>query len=143
MRNLTSRLSRIFNSRSGLPKQPHRDRPARRPILEVLEGRKLLAGGVGTDYTLMGGKWDNSKTITFSIAPDGVSWDQGTNSINGKLDAAFGGTSWHDLVAKALQTWSASTNLNFALVNDSNADFNAWGGEPGGPEVRRYPDRRL
>ena len=99
------------------------DRP-RRFGWEPLETRQMLSGtGLGTDYTLMGGQWDNSKTITVSIAPDGVNWDQGTNDINAKLDAEFGGTSWQGLIVKALQTWSAATNLNFTLVADGPYNF--------------------
>ena len=87
----------------------------------------LTASGVGTDYTLMGGQWNNSTPITFSIAPDGVSWDQGTNNVNAKLNAEFGGTSWQGLVAKALQTWAAVTNLNFTQVADGPYGFNSSG----------------
>jgi Matrixin len=101
---------------------------------ELLETRQLLTGsGLGTDYTLMGGQWDNSKTITFSIAPDGVNWDQGTNDVNAKLDAEFGGTSWENLIVKAFQTWAAVTNLNFQMVADGPYDFNAPGVNQGDP----------
>ncbi len=84
-------------------------------------------GGLGVDYTLMGGKWDDSQTITFSIPADGVSWGSGTNNINAKLDAEFNGTSWVGLISDALQVWSAATNLNFALVTDGNESFNTSG----------------
>jgi hypothetical protein len=97
-----------------------------RPSWEALEGRQMLSG-LGTDYTLMGGQWDNTRPITFSFAPDGVSWDRGTNTVNAQLDSEFGGTSWHALVDQALQTWSSVTNLNFVEVGDGSFDFNAPG----------------
>jgi predicted Zn-dependent protease len=104
-----------------------------RPTWEALEGRQMLSG-LGTDYTLMGGQWDNTRPITFSFAPDGVSWDNGTNVVNAKLDSEFGGTGWQALVAEALQTWASVTNLNFVEVGDGTFDFNASGVAQGDPK---------
>lgn len=101
-----------------------------------LEGRELLTaigagGGVGVDYTLMGGQWDNSKPISFSIADDGAVWDGGTNDVNAQLDAEFGGSSWRNEVAVALQTWAASANLNFIPSVDGQYAWNTPGATQG------------
>ncbi len=87
--------------------------------------------GVNVDYTLMGGQWDNSRPITFSVAPDGVAWDNGTNNVNATLNGEFGGTSWQRTLATALQTWAASANLNFVPVADGNYGFNTQGANQG------------
>ncbi len=96
--------------------------------------------GLGTDYALMGGQWDNSKPISFSIAPDGVTWDQGTNNVNAHLDAEFGGASWQKAVAAALQTWAVSANLNFTQAGDGAFGFNTSGQGQGDP---RFGDIRV
>ena len=79
----------------------------------------------------MGGQWDNSRPITFSIAPDGQVWDRGTNNVNAVLNAQFGGTSWQKEVAVALQTWAASANLNFVAVPDGPYGWNVQGDAQG------------
>jgi len=89
--------------------------------------------GVGVDYTLMGGQWDNSKPISFSVAPDGVSWNQGVNNVNTQLGAEFGGASWQKSIAEALQTWAASSNLNFTETGDGAYNLNASGQSQGDP----------
>ncbi len=109
-----------------------RTTPRRRPICEALECRRMLSGP-GSDYTLMGGQWDNSKPLSFSFAPDGVTWELGVNDVNAKLDGAFGGTSWHDLAARALQTWAASSNLDFVGVGDGAYGFDSQGPSQGDP----------
>ena len=131
-------LSARFEKLLGLFRRPRPlagpVRPKRRLDWEPLEARAMLsASGLGTDYTLMGGQWDNSRPISFSFAPDGVSWDQGSNDVNASLDAEFGGTSWQGLVARALQTWAASANLNFTQVADSSSSFNTSGVNEGDP----------
>ncbi len=109
--------------------KPSRRRPGRtgrRPSWDSLESRELLSGA-GVDYTLMGGRWDNSKPITFSFAPDGVAWDGGANTANAKLNAEFGGPSWQLAVARALQTWAASSNLDFTWMGDGPYGQNTQG----------------
>ena len=129
-------------SKFSSDRRPSRSRPdagRRRPLCEALETRDLLSG-LGSDYTLMGGQWDDTRTITYSIAPDGVSWDQGVNNINATLNAKFGGPGWQRLVAQALQTWGAATNLNFVQVGDGNDAFNTPGLGQGDP---RFGDIRI
>ena len=87
--------------------------------------------GLNVDYTLIGGQWDNSRPITFSIAPDGQVWDRGTNNVNAVLNAQYGGTSWQKEVAVALQTWAVSANLNFASVPDGPYGWNIQGESQG------------
>lgn len=106
-------------------------RPGRKPrrsrvACEPLEGRELLSG-VNVDYTLMGGQWNNTQPISFSIAPDGVAWDQSVNNVNARLNAETGGAGWQKLVARALQTWAASANLDFVPAADGPYAFNAPG----------------
>jgi hypothetical protein len=116
----------------------------RRLVLEWLEIREMLTGGatggVGVDYSLMGGKWNNAQTITFSFPSDGTSWGTGTNNLNATLDAEFGGTSWKTLIEDAFQVWASATNLNFTLVSDDNAAFNASGQAEGDS---RFGDIRI
>ena len=41
-----------------------------------------MTGIAGYDYVLTGYTWPNPGHITYSIAPDGVFWDHGTNILN-------------------------------------------------------------
>jgi len=136
-----ARFTEMFAPRSRRPAGPRsgRRRTRARPSCESLEGRELLSG-VGADYTLMGGQWDNSRPITLSIAPDGASWDQGTNVVNSRLTAQFNGTSWQGSVARALQTWAVSANLNFVVVGDGAYAMNTQGLGQGDP---RFGDIRV
>jgi len=134
-------LPRTF-SRWRLPRGGARvgRKPARRRFSwEALEGREMLSGA-GTDFTLMGGQWDNSRPITYSIAPDGAAWARGTNSANATLDAEFAGTAWRADVARALQTWAVAANLDFAQVADGPYALNAQGLSQGDP---RFGDIRI
>ena len=133
MLGLTARLSKLFGPGRRARSRGESRLSKRRLVLEVLEGRELLSG-LGTDYTLMGGQWDNSRPVSFSVAPDGVNWDQGTNEVNGKLNSEFSGAGWQSSVAQALQTWAASTNLNFTRTTDGYFDFNAPGVNQGDPK---------
>jgi Matrixin len=133
MLRLAARLSKILGPGRPRRDRPSRRRPGRRFACESLEPRELLTG-LGTDYTLMGGQWNNAQTITYSIPPDGVTWDQGINNVNAVLDAEYGGTSWQGLVARALQTWASVTNLNFTQVADGPYPFNAPGVNQGDPD---------
>ncbi|WP_435021290.1 matrixin family metalloprotease [Tundrisphaera sp. TA3] len=99
-----------------------------------------MLSGAGVNYTLMGGQWENPERITFSFAPDGVHWDRGINNINERMNAQFGGSAWKDQIAKALQTWAASANLDFTLVGDGGYDFNASGNSQGDS---RFGDIRI
>ena len=123
----------------GKRPKPGRSRASRRSSFDALESREMLSGA-GTDYVLEGGQWDTSRPVTFSFAPDGVAWDKGTNSVNATLDAEFGGTGWQSIVARALQTWSAASNLNFVEVPDGAYSFNTVGSAQGDP---RFGDIRV
>ena len=128
MLGLSARFARLLGPLKRPRSLSGSNRPRRRLAWDALEARSMLsASGLGTDYTLMGGQWDNSKPISFSFAPDGVSWDQGTNNVNASLDAEFGGTAWQALVARALQTWAASANINFTQASDGPFSFNTAG----------------
>ena len=134
MAGLAARFAKMLGPGKLAPSRRRPTAPRRRLACEALEPRALLtASGLGTDYTLMGGRWNNTVPISFSFPPDGVSWDQGTNGVNAALNAEFGGTSWQGVVAKALQTWAAVTNLNFTQVADGPYGFNASGVNQGDP----------
>ena len=129
------------NREAAAAKARRATRP-RRPACEGLEGRELMAaGGVNVDYTLMGGQWDVSRPVSYSIAPDGVGWDSGaTNDINAHLGAEFGSAAWQKAVAAALQTWAASANIDFTPTVDSNYAINAGGL---GQDDPRFGDIRI
>ena len=61
-------------------REPARARPKFRVVSLRDSNPANCSRGSGMDYTLMGGQWDNSTAISYSIAPDGVNWDQGTNA---------------------------------------------------------------
>ncbi len=129
---IASLRNRVNPSRERTATVSKRPVVRRRPSCESLEGRELLtAAGLNADYTLMGGQWDNSKPVSFSIAPDGVAWDQGTNNVNAQLNGQFAGKNWQATVAAALQTWAASANLNFTPTTDGSYDFNTTGQRQG------------
>ena len=93
---------------------------------------------------LMGGQWDNSRPITFSFAPDGVAWDQGTNNVNAKLNAEFGGTGWQSAGRPGPPDLGRRRRTsNFVEVGDGSYAFNAAGIVAGRLPIRRHPDRRL
>ena len=136
MLRLAARLAKLLGPRRSRPAKPRRGRQF---ACEGLEPRELLTGP-GTDYTLMGGQWDNSRAITYSVAPDGVTWAAGVNNVNASLNAQFGGAGWQSLIARALQTWASVTNLNFSPVGDGPYAFNAPGVNQGDPS---FGDVRL
>ena len=95
----------------------------------------------GYDYLLSGESWADPSHITYSIAPDGVFWDHGTNNLNATFNAKFGtdGT-WQKQIARALATWESVANINIVPVADGTYDFNALGSSQGDP---RFGDIRF
>src|SRR5262245_19770267 len=85
------------------------DLSKRRPAWDCLERRSLMAAS-GPDYVLTGYKWDNPAHITYSIAPDGVFWDHGTNQLNSVFNTRFGNGAWQRQLALALATWESVAN---------------------------------
>jgi hypothetical protein len=95
----------------------------------------------GYDFQLSGESWPNPNHITYSIAPDGVFWDHGTNNLNATFDARFGtGGIWQAQIARALATWESVANINIAPVADGPYDFNTLGSAQGDP---RFGDIRF
>ena len=85
------------------------DRRARHLGCDRLEERTLLTVTPGTDYVLYGTSWPNPGHITYSIAPDGVYWDHGVNSLTASFNTKFGTSgSWERQIALALATWNRS-----------------------------------
>lgn len=111
----------------------------RRPTFEPLEGRTLLATS-GYDYILTGLQWPNPGHITYSFAPDGVTWDHGVNNLNATFNAAFG-TAWRAQMARALATWQSVANIEISPRGEvGNSDFNVVGQGQGDP---RFGDIRF
>jgi hypothetical protein len=82
----------------------------------------------GYDYVLSGESWPNPAHITYSIAPDGVFWDHGTNNLNATFNTKFGtGGIWQEQIAQALATWESVANINIVPVPDGPYDLNTLG----------------
>ncbi len=100
----------------------------------------MLLATVGYDYVLSGTSWVDPSHITYSIAPDGVFWDHGTNILNATFNAKFGNGVWQRQFALALATWESVANINIAQVADSALGFGTYGKSQGDP---RFGDIRL
>src|SRR5271157_2967406 len=123
-------------SRSASARRTHR----RRLSCERLEERTLLATP-GVDYVVTGYSWPNPSHITYSIAPDGVFWDHGTNVLNSTFNAKFGTSGiWERQIALALATWESVANINIVPVSDGPYDYNTLGLAQGDP---RFGDIRF
>ena len=95
----------------------------------------------GYDYVLSGESWPNPSHITYSIAPDGVFWDHGTNNLNATFNAKFGTSGiWERQIALALATWESVANINIVPVSDGPYDLNTLGLAQGDP---RFGDIRF
>ncbi len=95
----------------------------------------------GYDYVLTGESWPNPSHITYSIAPDGVFWDHGTNNLNATFNAKFGTSGiWQRQIALALATWESVANINIVPVSDGPYALNTLGLAHGDP---RFGDIRF
>ncbi len=95
----------------------------------------------GSDYVIKNGfRWANPSRITYSIAPDGVTWISGANAINATFDAKFGQGVWQREVARALATWQSVANINIVPVADGPYRINALGASQGDA---RFGDIRI
>lgn len=119
-----------------------RTRRSRRPALgDRLEARLLMTAIPGDDYVLSGYSWPNPSHITYSIAPDGVLWDHGTNDLNAVFNAKFGSSGvWQAQIARALATWESVANINIIPVADAPYELNALGNAQSDP---RFGDIRF
>ena len=126
----------------SVPRQRRRNSPRSRPRLEALERREVLSTVVYPgNYTLEGTQWANPSKITFSFVPDGVQWDNGTTNLNSVFNAKFGSPQvWQYQIAKALQSWAASANINLVQVADSGLPFDTPGNAQGDS---RFGDIRI
>ncbi len=123
------------------PRANRKDRRIRRFCCDRLEERSLMTVIPGYDYVLYGTSWPNPNHITYSIAPDGVFWDHGSNNLNATFNARFGTSgSWERQIALALATWESVANINIAPVADGPFDLNTLGLAQGDS---RFGDIRL
>src|SRR5271165_4798300 len=117
------------------------DRRTRRLCCDRLEERTLMSVTPGYDYVLTGESWPNPSHITYSIAPDGVFWDHGTNVLNSTFNAKFGNSRiWEAQIARALATWESVADINIVPVADGPYDENTLGLAQGDP---RFGDIRI
>ena len=104
----------------------------RNPGCERLEERALMTAIPGYDYVVTGYRWSNPARITYSIAPDGVLWDHGTNDLNAVFNAKFGtGGIWQAQIARALATWESVANINLVPWPTAPTTSTSW--EPPSP----------
>jgi hypothetical protein len=83
----------------------------RRLFLEALEDRAVPA--------TFGIPWPNPGHLTLSFAPDGTSVGGQQSQLFTMLDAVAPTAVWQGAIAKAFQTWAATTNVNVSVVGDS------------------------
>lgn len=77
-----------------------------------LEVKRLLS-----TYVISSNQWAFKERLTYSIAPDGVYWYKGTNTIEMSLSEQLG-PNWQTLVAEAFDTWSRAANVDICQVAD-------------------------
>ncbi|MDR3621492.1 MAG: matrixin family metalloprotease [Paludisphaera borealis] len=93
------------------------------------------------DYVLTGYQWSNPGRITYSIAPDGVYWGHGTNTLNAYFNSTIGSNgAWQRQIARALATWQSVANINIVQVADGPYDEDTRGLSQGDP---RFGDIRF
>ena len=126
-------MGRFWGKASGVACGSRGRRSLTPPAPECLEGRELRTGA--QPYVLAGGRWSDATAITYSIAPDGVAWDRQVNALNAAMDARFVAGAWRDEIARALQTWAAVADIDFARVADSALAFDTAGEVQGDPRL--------
>ena len=95
----------------------------------------------GVDYVVDGLKWSNPNRITYSIAPDGVYWSHGTNTLNATFNSTIGTNgAWQRAIARALATWQSVADINIVQVADGPYDEDVRGQQQGDP---RFGDIRF
>jgi hypothetical protein len=103
------------------------------PQLEQLESRLV-------PYTVSGNAWPGPQLVTISFVPDGTNLNGYSSNLVATFNAKFGAAAtWQNIILKAAQTWSAQTNLNFALVGDNGAALGSGSyqqGDPGFGDIR-------
>jgi hypothetical protein len=100
---------------------------SRRLTLELLEDR--------TTPAVFGVPWSGSSHLTLSFAPDGTQIAGKTSSLFATLDAHQPTAAWQADVARAVQTWTVTTNLDVGIVQDDGQPFGTSGSGEGGPRV--------
>lgn len=104
-----------------------------RPVLEGLEERVV-------PYALSGLQWDNTN-VSASFMPDGTVTDNGSGSnLFATLNPVAPTATWQREFARALQTWSSVSPLNFHFVPDNGAASGSAGSVQGDS---RFGDIRL
>jgi hypothetical protein len=106
--------------------------PSRRLTLEVLEVRTAPA--------VFGVPWSDPAHLTLSFAPDGTRIGAQTSSLFATLDAQQPAAAWQADVARAVQTWAVTTNLDVGIVPDGGQPFGTSGPGEGNP---RFGDIRI
>ena len=103
--------------------------------------RTALMATAGVDYVIQGAKWTDPSRITYSIAPDGVYWGHGTNTLNASFNATIGTNgAWQRAIARALATWQSVADINIVQVASGSYNEDARGQSQGDP---RFGDIRF
>lgn len=100
--------------------------------VETLEDRLLL-------YVVTGAEWSETN-VSFSYLPDGTSTSGYESSLYAMLDSIAPTEVWQREFARALQTWSNVSSLNFHAVLDDGSSSGTSGSAQGDS---RFGDIRL
>ena len=88
--------------------------------------------------SVFGHPWNDPTRVSVSFAPDGTS----ISGQSSTLFAAFEGTalesSWQQTILQAFQTWTAPTNLNFGVRQDSGDPFGTAGLDQHGQRLGKF-----
>src|SRR5262249_3903915 len=98
---------------------------SRRLTLEPLEDR--------TTPAVFGVPWSGSSHLTLSFAPDGTQIGGKASSLFATLNGQQPTAAWQAVVARAVQTWTVTTNLGVGIVPDNGKPFGTSGSGEGGP----------
>lgn len=98
-------------------------------------------------YWLAGSKWP-SKSITWSLVPDGTATGDGTTDTFAKFDAMFGGdrAKWVDLFTKYLTRWSSLGGLTYTRIKAGGKEWDdgvAYDNGPAGAGSATRGDMRI
>jgi hypothetical protein len=96
---------------------------SRQLTLEVLEDR--------TTPAVFGVPWSDSSHLTLSFAPDGTQIGGKTSSLFATLNAQQPTAAWQATVARAVETWTVTTNLDVGIVRDGGQSFGKSGSGEG------------
>ncbi len=99
----------------------------RRPSLEALEDRRLLA--------TVGLTWPDPQHLTLSFVPDGTSIGGAPSVLSQTMGAQTATSVWQTQILRAFQTWAVRGNINIGLVADAGQPAGQPGPLQGNPNM--------